>query len=111
MGHIGECVTRAISKYLGWMVVQSLFKPCTACARAKIKRKAVVADRDHEVGNQITSQRVFVDISSAKTKGPRPAHPYWLIIVEKEMQAKFSVFWLGKETCQKNYVFSSTGER
>ena len=54
LGHIGKHSTRAISKHLGWTVVQSLFKPFAACARAKTKRKAVVADRYHEVGNQIT---------------------------------------------------------
>ena len=70
LGHIRECSTRAICKHLGWMVVQSPFKPCAACARAKIKRKAVVVDRDHEVGNQITGYRVFIDINSAKTKDP-----------------------------------------
>ena len=76
LGHIGECSTRAICKHLGWMVVQSPFKPCAACARAKIKKKTVVVDGNHEVGNQITGCRVFINISSAKTKGPRPVQPY-----------------------------------
>ena len=40
--HIDEKVTREISKHLGWTIVQSPFQPCAACARAKIKRKAVM---------------------------------------------------------------------
>ena len=92
LGHMGERATRAIGKHLGWTIVRSTFKPCAACARAKIKTKAIVPDGMHEIGNQITGRQVFIDISSTKTKGPQVARPYWLIIVEEETQVKFSIF-------------------
>ena len=111
LGHIGEHSTRAISKHLKWTVVQSPFKLCTMCARAKIKKKTVVTDGDHEVSNQMTRQKVFVDISSTKTKGPRPVHPYWLIIIEEEIQAKFSIFLARKGDLPKELCIFSTDRR
>ena len=39
LGHMGEQVTRAISKHLGWQIVRSPFKPCAACAREKSRAK------------------------------------------------------------------------
>ena len=111
LGHIGECSTRAISKHLGWTVVHSPFKPSAACTRAKIKKKTVVADRNHEVGNQMSGWRVFINISSAKTKEPQPVHLYWLITVEEEMQAKFSIFLAKKGDLPKELCLFSTGGR
>ena len=64
---------------------------CGLC-KGKIKTKAIVPDGMHEIGNQIMGRQVFIDISSAKTKGLQVARPYWLIIVEEETQAKFSIF-------------------
>ena len=52
LGHIGERATQEISKHLGWIIVRSSFQPCVACDKAKTKRKALMADRNHEVGMQ-----------------------------------------------------------
>ena len=76
LGHMGERSTRAVGKHLGWTIVRSAYRPCAACARAKIKTKAIVPDGQHEIGNQITGRMVFIDISSVKTKGLQVARPY-----------------------------------
>ena len=50
--------------------------------------------KEHIIGNQNIGRRLFIDISSVKFResGKTTNKPYWLVIVEEQMQAKFSRF-------------------
>ena len=85
---------------LGWRVVRSAHNACALCAWATIKRKPFKPDGMHVIGNQRTGRRVYIDLSWAKTK-VRVACPYWLIVVEEQTQAKFSIFLARKKDLPK----------
>jgi hypothetical protein len=102
MGHMGEDSTRAVAKHLGIQLSQGTLKPCSDCAMAKAKKKALPKDSGHAICKQVNG-RIYLDLSSIK----RPKHlsklikvvnmPNWRLMVEEKTQLKISDFYKTKK--------------
>ena len=116
LGHCNRRATQEIAKELGWLIVDSLHKPCPSCTAAKAKQKSVVEVSGH-VNSKVSNKRIFIDISTVKN--PRSSsenltHPDWSIKVYERTGTKFSTFHAKKDdivesVCEQFRKWESAG--
>jgi hypothetical protein len=108
-GHGGEERDRAIAKHLNIQVTRGKLKPCSACATAKAKSKALTRGLTNQ-GQEIKEKpknkekivRAYVDLSAIKVPKELRAivrnnpRPNWRLIVDERTGMPFSSFHSSK---------------
>ena len=81
LGHMGELKVKNIAKTHNIRLIGEL-KPCTDCAKAKIKKAKIPKFVDADKKAKLSGERLYFGISSVKIES-LSGRKYWLLIVDE----------------------------
>ena len=114
LGHMSEKSTINTVKPLIIPLKKGNMKPCVACAAGKAKQKNI--KRTTVTKQKFGQQQEFLDLESVceVKEMPIPPKPHWrIIVVDQEIQIKFSKFFKQKDkmtvpTCEQLYQWKQS---
>ena len=99
LGHMGESKVKNIAKKHNIKLMGEM-KPCTDCAKAKIKKAKLPKFVDADKKAKLPGERLYFDISSVKTES-LSGRKYWLLIVDEATDHCWSFFLKKKSESSK----------
>ena len=94
LGHIGEDKVRATAAKFGWNLTTNNCI-CEGCAITKAKQKNM--NREAENKSTTPGERLMIDTSSIKDPKGKETGKFWLLIVDKATDMKWSYFIKNKD--------------
>jgi hypothetical protein len=89
LGHPGEKTVRETAKRLSIEVSGKSKNPCEHCAKAKMRQKNI--PKENENKTDVVGERLYVDISSIKSRS-YGGNKFWCLAVDEATDQSFSCF-------------------